>query len=723
MATNKLNQFLEDIDEKVLECAICFKRLQNPKSLKCLHSFCLACLEDWVKTKGKLTCPTCTKSYLIPEGGLQKLPPNTFLNNLLETLEQYKPFTDHIKKCVCGKVEEYYCQDCRHCLCSSCSDHHKLLPMSTNHKLHTVEDVHSMTPQEFALLNPPLCLCHSKPLELYCQECKIPICIHCTLIEHKGWEGKHKPISISDAFQTFKETSATLEEVAHRYRKKLLEGLEAVIQTSINLEKSRETSLRDIDGLVQEMIKTIINNGDAMKNKIQIIYIQKKQVNDVQINEMKTIISEVNTKLSFLKQLLKSDKASAMQSSETVITALKDRVNRLPKTEPKDDGQILFFANKHLIASLKQHDIGEIKTEIKAAESLTLKRVASASQARNSFAKVIKTDEYDKDASQLKATLTHPTGEPNITQIEEDENGDYVVTEKCKSPGVCRLDVSVDYESIKQSPMIIKGEKKGLVNSIKLGKDTNYYGLFKCEDDCLFVSCSTNKMYQYKQSGEYIGKFTLPKGVEIFEMYKMKNGNIAVSDDGNKCITIVKMNGEVIKSIGLGKLRNPYGIHVDDASNVVYVADFDHKCVFMFDIDSGKMIRKISPGNKIVITDVTLTNQGHILALERDAKQSCNNRLQLFDNEGRFMRVLVKGDEHGIVGFRRALVDEDENIILESDKKLQLFSRDGNFIKRIDKPEDGITNPGGVCLISQHPRRVAVANNGHGYKTIKIYNY
>ena len=40
------------------------------------------------------------------------------------------------------------------------------------------------------------------------------------------------------------------------------------------------------------------------------------------------------------------------------------------------------------------------------------------------------------------------------------------------------------------------------------------------------------------------------------------------------------------------------------------------------------------------VIDVTLTNQGHLLVLDYN-----NNRLQQFDNEGRFMKVLVKGGD------------------------------------------------------------------------------
>ncbi|XP_033109440.1 tripartite motif-containing protein 2-like isoform X3 [Anneissia japonica] len=715
MANSELNQFLENVDEKVLECTICFKRLQNPKSLNCLHSFCLACLEDCVKTKGELICPTCSKSYPIPESGLQKLPPNTFLNNLLETIEQFSG-KDQIT-CACKKREAaiYYCQDCKQYLCSTCSEYHNDFRLFANHKLHSVEDLRLMSPIQKASLHPPQCLLHSKPLEFYCVNCTTPVCVNCTIMDHNAWEGKHKPISISKAFQTFKETSAELEKAANDCKNKLQDGLKAVTQIATKLGQSKDIIMKDIDNHVQELVRKIKENGDKIKNEVETIYKKKKKVNDAQMDELGTTISDINTKLFFLNQLLKSDEVTAMQSSERVITALKDRINELPKTEPDDNGYIRFLINKQQLTSLQQIDIGNV-TQVRA-DCLTLEGEEYVIQGQTVIVKVIKTDECEMHASQLKATWTHPTGETNITQVEEDDKGNYLVRGKFTSPGVCKLDVRVNDEPIKESPMMIKVEKEGLVNTININQ-INGRDIVKYKDDCFLVSCETNEILKYRQSGEYIGKVSLPQGVKVYRMFKINNGNIAFSDSGNKCIKICDMNGQVIKSIGEEVLQNPVGIHVDRASNTVYVAD-THDCVFTFDSDSGKMLRRIggNQGQLSRATDITLYG-GYILVLGY-----CNSRLQLFDNEGRFMRLLVtKGDENGkVIGPRGVVVDEDDNILISSQHKIQLFSSEGHFIKRIDKPEDGIKFPQGISIISYHPRRVAVAN--YSCKTVQIFNY
>ncbi|XP_033098234.1 uncharacterized protein LOC117102140 [Anneissia japonica] len=521
---------------------------------------------------------------------------------------------------------------------------------------------------------------------------------------------------LNEKEQTFKEIAAALEKSAHDTISKLQEGLKAVNQNATKLEKNKDERWRDIDKHVEEIMKEVKNNGDRMKNELETIYNKKKKVNNEQIHELKTTISDINKKLNQLK----GDEGTAVQSGKTVIATLKDRLSELPQTEPIDNGQIYLFINEEQINSMKQCDIGTV-TELRAADYLTLKGEESVSQGQTIVVKIIKTEEHEIYANQLKATWTQPTGETNISQVQKDNNGDYFVTGKCSSPGLCKLEVSADNEPIMQSPMIIKVEKEELVNTIKINK-VNVRDVVKCEDDCLLVSCLTNEMHKYKQSGENIGSVTVPFSFKINRMYKMKNGNIAFSDN-NLSIKICDMNGQVIKTIGEGVLGSAYGVYVDETSNVLYVAGgLSDKCVYMLDMNNGQIIKKIESqgikeGQMNSVIDVTLTNQGHLLVLD-----DVNSRLQLFDNEGRFMKVLVeKGDENGKVRYPcGVVVDEDDNIIISSQNKLQLFSSYGNFIKRIDKPEDGINYPQGLSIISYHPRRLAVGNDDG---TVKIFSY
>ncbi|XP_033111405.1 uncharacterized protein LOC117112432 [Anneissia japonica] len=126
--------------------------------------------------------------------------------------------------------------------------------------------------------------------------------------------------------------------------------LKRVLQNDTKLEKSKDTSLRDIDNIVQEMINKIKENGDEMENKVETIYKQKKRVTNMQTDELKTKISDIEIQLSVLNQLLNSDKTTAMKSSDMIITELKNKLEeQTSKTEPEDVGKIDIIKNTSLL--------------------------------------------------------------------------------------------------------------------------------------------------------------------------------------------------------------------------------------------------------------------------------------------------------------------------------------------------------------------------------------
>ncbi|XP_071956263.1 tripartite motif-containing protein 2-like [Antedon mediterranea] len=705
MAASKVNKFLEDINEH-LECSICTDQLKDPKTLNCLHTFCMTCLEKWVTTKGTLTCPTCCKTYPIPEGGLHKLAPNTFLNNILETVEHFLEKDE--KTCVCGLGEkvESYCQDCKEYICSICCASHKGIPALRSHKLYSMNDMKEMSQIEITSLHPSQCLLHGEPLEYYCQDCEDPICMNCTIMGHRDCVGRQKPIAISEAFKTLKETSAELEKDVYTYTTELENSLKEVHEVDTELEKNKAKSLQDIEKYVQETIKTIKKNGEAMEKQVKTIYEMKKTEIDEQRSELRQTVTDVKTKLNLLHKLLKGNEVSAMKLGKTVVKGLADRVNDLPKTDKIDDGQTDFCQIKQQFVQLQEFNPDNLKKV--TANCLTLTGNKSVIENETIVIKVRKQTECEVDASQLNATWITQHAQEEVKF--EEENGEYVLTKKITSIGVCRLDVTVDGKYIRNSPMKITVEKE-LINSINLGLVGQ--DVLRYKDDCLLVSCCTNVILKCKTSGEYIGKIELPKGTQVYRMFKMKNGDIAFSDNVRKCITICTMDGEVVRTFGQGVLKFLRDIYVDEVSDVVYVADSDNGTVVL-DLGSGQVINRWTQPNTYV-RDVTMTNQRQILILDS------RHGLLLAGNNGRLIKVLVEISDNVVFGKltnpSAVVVDKHDNIIVSSRYNVQLFDKDGKFIKVIGEIKGSLE----ICIISHQPRKIAVTNQYD--KTLQIFNY
>ena len=78
--------------KKEAECPLCLETVKDPKTLPCLHSFCLRCIDKragYAKRKFEtaIKCPVCQACFQIPEGNtFGSLPPSFHLNRLVDLL-------------------------------------------------------------------------------------------------------------------------------------------------------------------------------------------------------------------------------------------------------------------------------------------------------------------------------------------------------------------------------------------------------------------------------------------------------------------------------------------------------------------------------------------------------------------------------------------------------------------------------------------------------------
>jgi len=117
--------------EGLLFCGKCDQQLKDPKTLRCLHSFCLKCLlqlqpdveDDYIR------CATCGERTLVPEkGGIMGLETNYFVQNVLkaETSEKGSTFEKNqgLRNTTCLKHPDLkvdlYCNKCKEVICAKC---------------------------------------------------------------------------------------------------------------------------------------------------------------------------------------------------------------------------------------------------------------------------------------------------------------------------------------------------------------------------------------------------------------------------------------------------------------------------------------------------------------------------------------------------------------------------------------------------------------------------
>ena len=115
-----LSKGLRDVDGnkamEALSCQVCMDHYnmtdRRPKTLKCGHTYCLACVENWTKQQGRTVCPSCND---ILWGKLEDIPDNQAIKDILIAGEVRCPHHgDIVVEEVCLGHLCVICTSCRH---------------------------------------------------------------------------------------------------------------------------------------------------------------------------------------------------------------------------------------------------------------------------------------------------------------------------------------------------------------------------------------------------------------------------------------------------------------------------------------------------------------------------------------------------------------------------------------------------------------------------------
>ncbi|KAL0209988.1 hypothetical protein P9112_010072 [Eukaryota sp. TZLM1-RC] len=177
----------------ILTCSICHETMQEPCSLTCGHSFCLnKCLRPWFEKSQ--TCPECRHP-----AERKSLHVNISLREAIEHMSLSSPRCERCEEAPAAVV----CHDCTSSLCQTCTG---IVHSMGVFRSHTVVPLH-----ESPLL-PKKCTKHkTKPLEYFCQQCSIPVCVNCCLVDGHTSHGDMLPLDA--ALDSYTTTIATINNI------------------------------------------------------------------------------------------------------------------------------------------------------------------------------------------------------------------------------------------------------------------------------------------------------------------------------------------------------------------------------------------------------------------------------------------------------------------------------------------------------------------------------
>jgi len=295
-------------------------------------------------------CPLCREEFIIPDDGLSVTQKNFFMEKLFHARKlsagqeaQQIPCdvcsSDEASASETVKPASMYCVQCQQSYCEQCSLHHRKM---TSCSSYTQVDIGTGSkPAEMLKLSVNMCEEHNgKEIEVFCQDCKVAMCVMCVITSHKT----HDWINIE-------EVSEYLRSLVLSDTHKVSEVLKITEDVLQRLEKEKND--------VIEHLASTENEINAAADKL-IAAIQRDKVkllSEVESIKLKRV-EQVETVKQEVEQHMTASESFKRYSETLLSSGIAGDVTRSAKSlHDRADELMKFDVIGHIESSLPPLDV------------------------------------------------------------------------------------------------------------------------------------------------------------------------------------------------------------------------------------------------------------------------------------------------------------------------------------------------------------------------------
>ena len=716
-------QQLFKILKKEAECPLCIETVKNPKTLPCLHSFCLECLDRHAnfarrQLKATIKCPVCQTSFQIPETDtFENLPSSFHLNRLVDVLalENGSVQSQRCNSCDENNTATCYCFVCQSFLCASCFEAHQRLKATRGHRNVLVDKLQAQDVQEL-IHRPVMCsqqYHEDQPLEFYCEDCKVLICHKCTVVSHN----RH---TMTDTQKAAQEQKMQMSDAVAKVKAEIVR-YDCEIKKQTYLRNKNGTEIlneeKKMTDTVERLIRDLREHERKMKDKFREIYEAEQKHHATRLENFELVSTKLKSCFELCQSILdRNVSVEILQTNHAIL----GRCNELLNVRKPD----LYMSHHVHYVVEKKLDLMDRVVVTKTDPSKCLAEGQDSKEVKERketyFVIVTKDSEefqcYKQD-DEIKVNILTPEGDQLKTDIKDTKDGKYTVTYTPQDAGQHRLEILVNGQPLAGSPWIVQVHQHQYQFAFQFGSNR-------------------------KGQGEFDGIYD----IDVSD----KTGTIAVADSGNNRIQLLSSKGKFRREIKID--GRPWSVSFTDSGDLLtLVRESDNKLrVFS---EEGHFVKHINdkhldkPGHlsiasdgRIIITDWSdkkikfLSPDGNDLLQSFSAPDCCipplcpiyhqdkffvsyllANCVKVFDKTGVHLHDIgCKGSNDGQFHGPRGLVIDKYNRLIVCDAgnhRLQLFTLSGNFLSKID----------GQYFKNGFPSRVAI-NSGSSLIVADIVN-
>ena len=721
-----------------LTCPVCLSQFDSPKTLPCLHSFCLKCIQqlpvDLEKGKHVISCPTCRKTSQVPDKGPAGLHTAFVINSFIEIEEQLKKISVSGEQISCDNCSEgdatSYCKQCAIGFCESCLDYHNKLKAHAAHQIMGIKDVVAIASQllpvkEEAIMN---CTDHNKPLEIFCETCQELICPNCTIRHHKY----HNYDVVSDTFPKHQQDIKKVLEVVVKKMLAVQDALTVITKREEDVTKQRDDRIKEIRLQVQHIVELVTQTGEQLegevtrvaKGKLQLLG-QQKEGAELALAQLKSCKEFVEKGLEVgSQQQILSEKKSMIEGMEVVSTQIN-----LDMFQPVEEANITFTGRncKKLVESCK--NIGEVDSfsfadyhnvEVCCSTSSMAGRKVTATL--NLQTKLGSPYKIPPSLPLTCHVISSDTSQAIVCDIKETEVGKYSVSFTPSARGKHQLKIQVGgidgcsfLLNVVPSP-----EMRGKPVKIIPGFSMPWGVAVDKKEQLLVAEFNNHCITVYDKEGKKVrsfgteeGQFTRPRGVAV-----TNDGHILVTDEHR--LQKLTPEGRCVMSVGSSKAGNgplqfstPIGIAVHPTTEQIYVADnFNHH----IQVINGDFTYSHSIGSERMSYPhgVALDGVGNVLVANMG-----KNCIDVFTSDGKHLRRFgSRGFGDGRLNSPSLITIDTHNMVYVAESnnhRISVFTTDGVFIRHIGHQGSGegeFNGPYGITVDNLGNLYVSNLNNG-----------
>ncbi|XP_047432419.1 E3 ubiquitin/ISG15 ligase TRIM25 [Mugil cephalus] len=375
--------------EEQFNCPVCLDLPNDPVTIPCGHSYCMACIKDyWSKDdpKGIYSCPQCRQTFC-PKPSLSR---NTMLAEAVEQLRKGalasevresmrsargkasssskskgKLPSSAVPCDMCKGERKAAVKSCLVCMSSYCDAH--LKPHQTQRDLKPHELI-----APTGNLPDKICTQHKYLQEFFCRQCKMFVCWLCTSNQHKG----HECVSTKAERMEKQKLLSEMQTENHQRLKERQQELKDLKKMMEVVKRSSDKVHDDVDLVLSELRRSVERLQELLEEALDQASMEKMGQAQEVADSLTAEIKVLKRRDAEMKDMIRcEDHIYYLQTYESICSPLESgdlppvQVNPEASFEPVRDA-ILDLRER--VEDLCNQELGKITKQVNDTTLFTL---------------------------------------------------------------------------------------------------------------------------------------------------------------------------------------------------------------------------------------------------------------------------------------------------------------------------------------------------------------